>query len=59
MQLTEALNNAKKELDRHTARVRDLEEMVIKEREARLLAEDLMQKMEESNHASANESALI
>jgi len=28
MQLTEALNNAKKELDTHTARVRDLEEML-------------------------------
>lgn len=58
MQLTEALNNAKKELDAHTARVRDLEEMLNKEREARLLAEDLMQKMEESNHAGVNGSAV-
>jgi hypothetical protein len=31
--------------------VRDLEEMLSKEREARLYAEDMMQKMEESNHA--------
>ncbi|KAK4236030.1 hypothetical protein C8A03DRAFT_17294 [Achaetomium macrosporum] len=49
--LTEALNNAKKELDDHTARVRDLEEMLLKEREARLYAEDMMQKMAESKHA--------
>ncbi|KAL2198417.1 hypothetical protein P885DRAFT_33083 [Corynascus similis CBS 632.67] len=55
--LTEALNNAKKELDNHTARVRDLEEMLNKEREARLYAEDKMQKMEESSHAKMNGSA--
>src|SRR5689334_207390 len=54
--LTEALNNAKKELDSHSARVRDLEEMLTKEREARLYAEDMMQKMEESSssHAKIN-----
>ncbi|KAK4125198.1 hypothetical protein N657DRAFT_570907 [Parathielavia appendiculata] len=52
--LTEALNNAKKELDTHSARVRDLEEMLTKEREARLYAEDMMQKMEESSHAKTN-----
>lgn len=57
MQLTEALNLAKRELDTHSARVRDLEEMLSKEREARLLAEDLVQKMEESNHAGLNGSA--
>jgi hypothetical protein len=55
--LTEALNNAKKELDSNTARVRDLEDMLIKEREARLFAEDMMQKMEESSHAKMNGSA--
>lgn len=55
--LTEALNNAKKELDNHTARVRDLEEMLSKEREARLHAEDMIHKMEESNHAKTNGSA--
>ena len=54
LQLTEALNNAKKDLDNHTARVRDLEDMLVKEREARLLAEDMMQKMEESSHSKAN-----
>ncbi|KAK5656372.1 hypothetical protein OQA88_4752 [Cercophora sp. LCS_1] len=52
MQLTEALNNAKKELDNHTARVRDLEEKLTKEREARQLAEDMVQKMEENSHAT-------
>lgn len=57
--LTEALNNAKKELDTNTARVRDLEDMLIKEREARLLAEDMMQKMEESGHAKMNGSAEV
>jgi hypothetical protein len=55
--LTEALNNAKKELDTHSARVRDLEEMLTKEREARLYAEDMMQKMEESSHAKMNGTA--
>jgi hypothetical protein len=55
--LTEALNNAKKELDNHTAKVRDLEEMLTKEREARLYAEDMMQKMEETSHSKMNGSA--
>jgi hypothetical protein len=55
--LTEALNNAKKELDSHSARVRDLEEMLTKEREARLYAEDMMQKMEESSHVKINGAA--
>lgn len=58
MQLTEALNNAKKELDTHSARVRDLEQMLNKEREARLLAEDMVQKMEESSHTGMNGSAV-
>ncbi|AEO54596.1 hypothetical protein MYCTH_2297312 [Thermothelomyces thermophilus ATCC 42464] len=55
--LTEALNNAKRELDNHTARVRDLEEMLTKEREARLHAEDMIQKMEEANQSKVNGSA--
>ncbi|KAK3330658.1 hypothetical protein B0H66DRAFT_71182 [Apodospora peruviana] len=58
IQLTEALNNTKKELDNHSARVRDLEEMLAKEREARLQAEDMVQKMEESSHAKLNGAAL-
>ncbi|OIW31192.1 hypothetical protein CONLIGDRAFT_573248 [Coniochaeta ligniaria NRRL 30616] len=57
LQLTEALSNAKKEIDSHSARVRELEEMFQKEREARLMAEDLARKIEESNAAKANGSA--
>lgn len=56
LQLTEALSNAKKEIDSHSARVRELEEMFQKEREARLMAEDLARKIEESNAAKANGS---
>jgi hypothetical protein len=55
--LTEALNNAKKELDSHSVRVRDLEDMLNKEREARLYAEDMVQKMEEGSHTKMNGSA--
>jgi hypothetical protein len=55
--LTEALNNAKRELSNHTARVRDLEEMLSKEREARLHAEDMMHRMEESSQSKMNGSA--
>ena len=58
IQLTEALNNAKKELDTNAARVRDLEEMLDREREARQHAEDMMQKMEESSHTKMNGSAV-
>jgi hypothetical protein len=54
LQLTEALNNAKKEIDSHSARVRELEEMFQKEREARLVAEDMARKIEESNIAKMN-----
>jgi hypothetical protein len=54
LQLTEALNNAKKEIDNHSARVRELEEMFQKEREARIMAEDMARKIEESNVAKIN-----
>lgn len=57
LQLTEALSNAKKEIDSHSARVRELEEMFQREREARLVAEDLARKIEEANAAKANGSA--
>jgi hypothetical protein len=57
--LTEALNKAKQELDNHTAKVRDLEEMLSKEREARLYAEELIQKLEESNQAKVNGTAEV
>ncbi|KZL80776.1 fha domain-containing protein [Colletotrichum incanum] len=48
IQLTEALNNAKKEMDTQTARIRDLEDMLRKEREARELAEDMAKILEDS-----------
>ncbi|KAJ0383501.1 hypothetical protein COL922a_010345 [Colletotrichum nupharicola] len=48
IQLTEALNNAKKDLDSQTARIRDLEDMLRKEREARELAEDMAKILEDS-----------
>ncbi|OLN96605.1 Uncharacterized protein C3H7.13 [Colletotrichum chlorophyti] len=48
IQLTEALNNAKKEMDSQTARIRDLEDMLRKEREARELAEDMAKILEDS-----------
>ncbi|KAF9875067.1 FHA domain-containing protein [Colletotrichum karsti] len=48
IQLTEALNNAKKDLDTQTARIRDLEDMLRKEREARELAEDMAKILEDS-----------
>ncbi|KAK3363254.1 hypothetical protein B0T25DRAFT_34066 [Lasiosphaeria hispida] len=57
LQLTEALSNAKKELDNHNARVLHLEEMLNKEREARIEAEQMMHKMEESSHTKMNGSA--
>ncbi|KAK3944041.1 vacuolar protein sorting-associated protein 64 [Diplogelasinospora grovesii] len=57
IQLTEALNDAKRELHSHSTRMRDLEEMLNKEREARLQAEDLVHKLEESNHSKMNGSA--
>lgn len=58
IQLTEALNSAKREIDNHSARVRELEEMFHKEREARLQAEDLVHKMEQTKKAKINGSAV-
>ncbi|KAK5635728.1 hypothetical protein RRF57_011440 [Xylaria bambusicola] len=46
LQLTEALSNAKKEIESQTTRVRDLEEMLLRERQARELAEDLARRLE-------------
>ncbi|KAK4199809.1 hypothetical protein QBC40DRAFT_307206 [Triangularia verruculosa] len=57
-QLTEQLNNAKKALDESSQKARDLEELLNREREARQLVEDQMQKMNEENtHAKVNGSA--
>ncbi|POR33697.1 Uncharacterized protein TPAR_06116 [Tolypocladium paradoxum] len=57
IQLTEALNNAKRDMDSQTARMRELENMLQKEREARELAEDLARRLEESANAQMNGAA--
>lgn len=59
IQLTEALNNAKRDIDTQTTRLRELETMLEKEREARGLAEDLARRLEESTHTMANGSTEI
>lgn len=56
-QLLEALANARKEIDGQSARVRELEESLGREREARKLAEDLAKRLEESNVSRLNGSA--
>lgn len=56
IQLTEALNNAKRDIDTQTARMRELEEMLQKEREARELAEDLAKRLEASASLQMNGS---
>ncbi|KAK2609155.1 hypothetical protein QQS21_002237 [Conoideocrella luteorostrata] len=48
IQLTEALNNAKRDIDTQTTRMRELEEMLQREREARELAENLARRLEAS-----------
>ena len=59
MQLTEALNTARRDLEGHSARVLELETLLNKEREARVLAEELMLKMEETSHAQTNGTLVI
>ncbi|KAI0468794.1 hypothetical protein F4859DRAFT_488860 [Xylaria cf. heliscus] len=55
LQLTEALNSAKKEIENQTSRMRDLEEMLHNERHARELAEDLARRLEKHlEEASSN-----
>ncbi|RDA88370.1 hypothetical protein CP532_5568 [Ophiocordyceps camponoti-leonardi (nom. inval.)] len=51
IQLTEALNNAKRDMEFQNVRVRELESMLQKERQARELAEDLARRFEESANA--------
>lgn len=46
LQLTDALNSAKREIDTQTAKMRDLEDMLQKEREAREAAEELAKRLE-------------
>jgi hypothetical protein len=57
VQLTEALNNAKRDIDSQTARMRELEEMLQKERVAREEAEELAKRLEESATVHMNGSA--
>ena len=58
MQLTEALNTAKRDIDTQTARMRELETMLQKEREARELAESLAKRLEESASSHINGSVV-
>lgn len=48
IQLTETLNTAKMEIEGQSARIRDLEELVQKEREQRQSAEGLVRKLEDA-----------
>lgn len=57
IQLTEALNFAKREIDTHAARILDLEEMVRKEREARELVEEQNKRLEDAASSQMNGSA--
>ena len=52
IQLTEALNNAKRDMDSQSARMRELEQMLLKEREARELAEEFARRLEDSTTTS-------
>lgn len=57
IQLTEALHNAKREIAGQTAKMRDLEEMLQKEREAREAAEQLAKRLEDDVQSRVNGSA--
>ncbi|KAI1140943.1 hypothetical protein F5Y05DRAFT_375649 [Hypoxylon sp. FL0543] len=54
LQLTEALQNAKREIESQSSRMRDLEETLQKERQARELAEELARRLEEAAAAKIN-----
>ncbi|KAI1803425.1 hypothetical protein F4811DRAFT_341967 [Daldinia bambusicola] len=54
LQLTEALNNAKREIENQSSRMRDLEETLQKERRARELAEELARRLEDASNAKTN-----
>ncbi|KAI1460143.1 hypothetical protein F4805DRAFT_455082 [Annulohypoxylon moriforme] len=54
LQLTEALNSAKREIENQSSRMKDLEETLQKERQARELAEELARRLEESAAAKTN-----
>lgn len=50
VRLTKALNNAKRDTDAQTSRVRELEQMIKEERAAREQAEEVARRLEESVH---------
>lgn len=54
IQLTEALNSAKREIDSQTAKMRDLEDMLQREREAREAAEEVAKRLEGDAQLRAN-----
>ncbi|KAI0120734.1 hypothetical protein BJ170DRAFT_161993 [Xylariales sp. AK1849] len=58
LQLTEALNSARKELETQTSRMRELEEKLNQERQAREVAEDLAKRLEEAVSAKVNGAAV-
>lgn len=57
IQLTEALNSAKREIDTQTSKMRDLEDMLQRERQAREAAEELAKRLEDDAHSRMNGSA--
>lgn len=57
IQLTEALNSAKREIENQTAKMRDLEEMLQKERAAREAAEEAAKQLEGDAHSRINGTA--
>ncbi|KAI1760295.1 hypothetical protein GGR53DRAFT_92400 [Hypoxylon sp. FL1150] len=54
LQLTEALNSAKREIETQSSRMRDLEETLLKERQAREIAEELARRLEEAAAIKVN-----
>ncbi|KAI0011983.1 hypothetical protein F4779DRAFT_569909 [Xylariaceae sp. FL0662B] len=54
LRLTEALHNAQREIETQTSRMRDLEETLQKERQARELAEELARRLEDAAATKAN-----
>ncbi|CAG9940568.1 unnamed protein product [Clonostachys rosea f. rosea IK726] len=58
LQLTEALKNAKRDIDTQSARMRELEQMLQEERVAREEAEELAKRLEESASSQVNGVAI-
>lgn len=58
IQLTEALNSARRDIDTQTTRMRELEELLHKERSAREEAEELAKRLEETAGSHMNGNAV-